>query len=207
MVHQIYHKPPASQYAESSTPAPSAITSEGCISSPYEGVFQSCGNLSFAWTDEHDPCVSSASLSYLVHLPFPTWCQGRCRETSSIYSSCVRYVAMKPTVRCCAERPLTSLFITYLLSLLTPHVIVWDDTFATSTWRLSSRSLPFELTMAHGFDELSQAGEQSERITIAFLALAWFFIILRVWTRTWIIASFGWDDATMILAGVCLTTV
>lgn len=61
--------------------------------------------------------------------------------------------------------------------------------------------------MAHGFDELAQAGEQSERITIAFLALAWFFIILRVWTRTWIITSFGWDDATMILAGVSITVV
>ena len=118
-----------------------------------------------------------------------------------------RYVLMKPTVRCCAERLLSSAFITYLRSLLTPHIVVWDGTFANSTWRLSSRSLPFELTMAHGFDELSQTGEQSERITIAFLALAWFFIILRVWTRTWIIASFGWDDATMILAGVCLITV
>jgi hypothetical protein len=56
--------------------------------------------------------------------------------------------------------------------------------------------------MVHGFDEVAQAGEQSERITIAFLVLAWLFIALRVWTRTWIIASFGWDDATMILAGV-----
>ncbi|KAF1927167.1 uncharacterized protein M421DRAFT_66014 [Didymella exigua CBS 183.55] len=54
--------------------------------------------------------------------------------------------------------------------------------------------------MVHGFDEIAQAGKQSERITIAFLALAWFFITLRVWTRTWIIAGFGWDDATMILA-------
>lgn len=35
-----------------------------------------------------------------------------------------------------------------------------------------------------------------------FLALAWFFILLRIWTRTWIIASFGWDDAAMILACV-----
>lgn len=170
-------------------------------------MFQSFGTFSFAWTDEHNPCVSPSSLSYLVHLPFPTWRQGRCRETSSIYSSCTRYVAIEPTVRCCAERSLSSPSITYLLSLLTPHAVLWDDTFANSTWRLTLRSLPFKLAMVHGFDELAQAGEQSERITIAFLALAWFFIILRVWTRTWIIASFGWDDATMILAGVCISTV
>ncbi|KAF9695326.1 hypothetical protein EKO04_006395 [Ascochyta lentis] len=59
--------------------------------------------------------------------------------------------------------------------------------------------------MVHGFDELARAGEQQERITIAFLALAWFFIVLRIWTRTWIIASFGWDDAVMILAGMIFT--
>jgi len=58
--------------------------------------------------------------------------------------------------------------------------------------------------MVHGVDELARAGEQQERITIAFLALAWLFIFLRIWTRTWVIASFGWDDATMILAGVWL---
>lgn len=61
---------------------------------------------------------------------------------------------------------------------------------------------PFDLNMVHGLDELARAGEQQERITIAFLALAWLFIFLRIWTRTWVIASFGWDDATMILAGV-----
>lgn len=112
---------------------------------------------------------------------------------------------MEPTVRCCAERLLSSPFITYLPSLLTPHAVAWDDTFANSTWRLSSRSTLFDLKMVHDFDEIAQAGEQSERITIAFLALAWLFITLRVWTRTWIIASFGWDDATMILAGVGIT--
>ncbi len=58
--------------------------------------------------------------------------------------------------------------------------------------------------MVHGVNEVARAGEQAERLTIAFLALAWFFIVLRTWTRSWIIASFGWDDATMILAGVIL---
>jgi hypothetical protein len=56
--------------------------------------------------------------------------------------------------------------------------------------------------MVHDFDEVARAGEQSRRIAIVFLALAWFFILLRIWTRTWIIASFGWDDAAMILACV-----
>lgn len=58
--------------------------------------------------------------------------------------------------------------------------------------------------MVHGLDEVARAGEQSERITVAFLALAWVFILLRIWTRTYVIANFGWDDATMILAGVRL---
>lgn len=39
-------------------------------------------------------------------------------------------------------------------------------------------------------------------MAIAFLVLAWFFIALRVWTRTYVIANFGWDDTTMLLAGV-----
>jgi hypothetical protein len=58
--------------------------------------------------------------------------------------------------------------------------------------------------MVHGVDELAEAGVQQQRITIAFLALAWFFIVLRIWTRTWVITSFGWDDATMIISGVRL---
>ena len=111
---------------------------------------------------------------------------------------------MEPTVRCSVERPFSSPFVTYFLSLIKPHSVVRDDTLANSTWRLSSRSTPFDLRMVHGIDEVAQAGEQSERITVAFLALAWIFILLRIWTRTWVIASFGWDDATMILAGVCI---
>ncbi|KAH6644592.1 hypothetical protein C7974DRAFT_23862 [Boeremia exigua] len=59
--------------------------------------------------------------------------------------------------------------------------------------------------MVHGTDEVARAGEQSQRLTVAFLALAWFFILLRVWTRTWIIANFGWDDASMVLAGMIFT--
>ncbi|USP74792.1 hypothetical protein yc1106_02066 [Curvularia clavata] len=43
------------------------------------------------------------------------------------------------------------------------------------------------------------------RITIAFLALAWVFILLRVWTRTFVIANFGWDDSIMVLAGLIFT--
>jgi len=58
--------------------------------------------------------------------------------------------------------------------------------------------------MVHAVDEVTRAGEQSQRLTIAFLVLAWFFVLLRTWTRTWIIASFGWDDATMILAAVII---
>ncbi|KAF1844233.1 uncharacterized protein K460DRAFT_317534 [Cucurbitaria berberidis CBS 394.84] len=59
--------------------------------------------------------------------------------------------------------------------------------------------------MAHDSIELAWSGKQQERITIAFLVLAWFFILLRIWTRSYIISSFGWDDTTMILAGMIFT--
>ncbi|KAH7389776.1 hypothetical protein BKA66DRAFT_510809 [Pyrenochaeta sp. MPI-SDFR-AT-0127] len=59
--------------------------------------------------------------------------------------------------------------------------------------------------MAHDSLDLARSGEQQERITIAFLVLAWFFISLRLWTRTFVISNFGWDDSTMILAGMIFT--
>jgi hypothetical protein len=54
----------------------------------------------------------------------------------------------------------------------------------------------------HSAIDLARSGEQQERTTIAFLTLAWSFILLRIWTRTYVISNFGWDDSTMILAGV-----
>jgi hypothetical protein len=59
----------------------------------------------------------------------------------------------------------------------------------------------------HSSTELAWSGEQQERITIAFVVLAWIFVLLRIWTRTWIISNFGWDDSTMILAAVSNLTV
>lgn len=56
--------------------------------------------------------------------------------------------------------------------------------------------------MAHDHADLARSEERQQRITIAFLVLAWFFISLRIWTRTYVISNFGWDDSTMILAGV-----
>lgn len=56
--------------------------------------------------------------------------------------------------------------------------------------------------MAHSDDSVAQSGEQKEKITIAFLVLAWTFVLLRIWTRTYVISNFGWDDSTMILATV-----
>jgi len=49
----------------------------------------------------------------------------------------------------------------------------------------------------HSDDSVAASGVQQERITIAFLVLAWVFILLRVWTRTFVISNFGWDDSTM----------
>ncbi|KAH7066842.1 hypothetical protein BKA63DRAFT_453196 [Paraphoma chrysanthemicola] len=54
----------------------------------------------------------------------------------------------------------------------------------------------------HSDDSTAKSGEQSERITIVFLALSWAFIMLRIFTRTYIMSNFGWDDSTMILAGL-----
>jgi len=49
----------------------------------------------------------------------------------------------------------------------------------------------------HSEDSVAASGVQQERITIAFLVLAWVFILLRIWTRTFLISNFGWDDSTM----------
>jgi hypothetical protein len=45
--------------------------------------------------------------------------------------------------------------------------------------------------MTHSENSLTQTGAQQERITITFLALAWLFILLRIWTRTYVISNFG----------------
>lgn len=54
----------------------------------------------------------------------------------------------------------------------------------------------------HDPDHLARRGERLRDVTIAHLILSWFFIALRTWTRCYIRPSFGWDDGTMILAGV-----
>ncbi|KAF2119965.1 hypothetical protein BDV96DRAFT_641832 [Lophiotrema nucula] len=57
----------------------------------------------------------------------------------------------------------------------------------------------------HSDGAIVQRGEQQKNVAIAFLVLTWIFILLRIWTRTYVIASFGWDDGTMILATVIFT--
>ncbi|CAA9960858.1 hypothetical protein PTMSG1_04242 [Pyrenophora teres f. maculata] len=52
----------------------------------------------------------------------------------------------------------------------------------------------------HSPTDVANSGIHSGHITIAFLTIAWFSILLRIWTRTCVISNFGWDDATMILA-------
>ena len=56
--------------------------------------------------------------------------------------------------------------------------------------------------MPHGAEQLNAANVHLMRITAAFLVLAWVFVSLRVWTRTFLISNFGLDDATMIFAAV-----
>ncbi|KAF2123470.1 hypothetical protein P153DRAFT_391562 [Dothidotthia symphoricarpi CBS 119687] len=59
--------------------------------------------------------------------------------------------------------------------------------------------------MGHSPGNVQRSGRQLEKMTFAFLVLTWIFILLRVWTRTRIISSFGWDDSTMLLAAITFT--
>jgi hypothetical protein len=54
----------------------------------------------------------------------------------------------------------------------------------------------------HTEDSIASRGETQAHVAIAFLALTWIFILLRIWTRTYLISNFGWDDSTTLLAGV-----
>lgn len=40
---------------------------------------------------------------------------------------------------------------------------------------------------------------------IAFLVMTWTAVLLRVYVRAWMIRSFGWDDALMVLTLVMPT--
>jgi len=56
----------------------------------------------------------------------------------------------------------------------------------------------------HNDTSLSDRGQQVKAVAIAFLVATWVFVSLRIWVRTYMIRSFGWDDATMVLANVRL---
>lgn len=58
------------------------------------------------------------------------------------------------------------------------------------------------MSIMDGNGEVPRVMLHAYRITVAFLILGWIFILLRVWTRTRVIANFGWDDSIMVLAGV-----
>ncbi|ORX94994.1 hypothetical protein BCR34DRAFT_203955 [Clohesyomyces aquaticus] len=58
----------------------------------------------------------------------------------------------------------------------------------------------------HDAASVASRGETQQNVAIAFLVLAWFFVGLRIWTRTFVIHNFGWDDGTMILATMLFTT-
>lgn len=54
----------------------------------------------------------------------------------------------------------------------------------------------------HDKESIQRRGKVQGDVAISFLVVTWFFIALRVWTRIYVISNFGWDDSTMILAGV-----
>lgn len=41
-------------------------------------------------------------------------------------------------------------------------------------------------------------------VAVAFLAITWTVVSLRVWVRGFMIKSFGWDDAIMIVTLVSI---
>lgn len=53
--------------------------------------------------------------------------------------------------------------------------------------------------MNAGEGEVESRGPQMEAVACIFLAITWFFVILRVWVRGFMIKSWGWDDTTMIV--------
>lgn len=57
----------------------------------------------------------------------------------------------------------------------------------------------------HDGNSIARRGEQQASVAIAFLTATWVFVVLRVWTRTYVIANFGWDDGTMVLATIIFT--
>jgi len=137
------------------------------------------------------PCVSPratllTTVSYLRH-------------TSSNYNVCV--VASRPSFYClplyvhASRRVPLSRGTSQSTSSVAPYALLYDatDTGQPKTMR------------QHTQTEVDSTGLQQAQITIAVLTIAWFFILLRTWTRTWVISNFGWDDATMILAGVSLS--
>ncbi|KAF2437906.1 hypothetical protein P171DRAFT_526671 [Karstenula rhodostoma CBS 690.94] len=57
----------------------------------------------------------------------------------------------------------------------------------------------------HDAKSFAKRGEQLENIVIAHFVLSWLFIALRAYTRIFVKPNFGWDDLTMIFAGVIYT--
>ncbi|KAF2194861.1 hypothetical protein K469DRAFT_726006 [Zopfia rhizophila CBS 207.26] len=51
----------------------------------------------------------------------------------------------------------------------------------------------------HEPPEIASLGKQQEKIAIAFLILAWSFVSLRIWTRTYVIANFVYCVAILFL--------
>jgi hypothetical protein len=92
-----------------------------------------------------------------------------------------------------------------LLAQIRPYSFIlasFDAPYSRFLRFILSRPRSYILAMAHGAEQVTRANEQLMRITTAFLVLAWVFVSLRVWTRTFILSNFGWDDATMIFAAV-----
>ncbi|KAF2265167.1 hypothetical protein CC78DRAFT_207671 [Lojkania enalia] len=54
----------------------------------------------------------------------------------------------------------------------------------------------------HDADSLTRRGEHQANVAIAFLIVTWVFVALRVWTRAYVIANFGWDDGTIVMAAI-----
>lgn len=62
-------------------------------------------------------------------------------------------------------------------------------------------------TSLDGLSELGNGPDTMIAISVAFLAISWTSVTLRVFVRAFMIRAFGWDDWVMLVTLVSLATV
>jgi hypothetical protein len=163
------------------------------------GAYISAG-LSFTIIDQCDQRVSS--LSFVPRCaPSPLTWRPICRATMLTPSQLHLICSRKPPeiLSCYLISFIASIydqsfsFLSLGACVGTKHVLPAQQSY------IERLILDYSKMPKHNQTDLAWSGEQQERITIAFLVLAWAFISLRVWTRTYIISNFGWGELYRIV--------